>query len=105
MNLPSISDIPSSLEHLKKDATALGHEAVDLARERLVKPARRLAHDSRGHLEDAVDYVHDAADRTGKILAKNCGSMAGWIKANPFAAVGIAVFAGFVISSMTRRDR
>ncbi len=104
MNLPSISDIPSSLEHLRKDAAALGHEAADMAREKLMKPARRMARDSRGHIDDAVDYVHDAADRTGKILAKNCGSFAGWVKANPFAAVGIAVFAGFVLSSMTRRD-
>ena len=104
MNKPSIPEIPS-LKALKKDALALGEEAAELAREHVLRPAQNLVRDSRGQLEAAGERLHDEAAVAEDVLSEQRDRLAAWISAHPFAAVGLAVGAGVLLSELLRDRR
>jgi ElaB/YqjD/DUF883 family membrane-anchored ribosome-binding protein len=104
MSKPSISELPS-LDALKKDVIALGHEAADLARERVLRPAQDLVHESRGHLGEAGERLKDEAEGAEEALRVQRDRLADWIVAHPFAAVGLAVGAGVLLGELLRDRR
>ena len=104
MSKPSITELPS-LEALKKDAIALGHEAADMARDRVLRPAQELVRDSRQHMDAAGERLKDEAADAEAALRVQRDRAAEWIAAHPFAAVGLAVGAGVLLSELLRDRR
>jgi ElaB/YqjD/DUF883 family membrane-anchored ribosome-binding protein len=104
MSVPSHPDLPS-LQALREDVIALGHEAAELARERLLRPARDLAHDSQRQVEAAGERVADEVEQAGDLLRAERDLAAGWIQKNPWAAVGLAFGAGVILSELCRGRR
>jgi ElaB/YqjD/DUF883 family membrane-anchored ribosome-binding protein len=104
-----ISDHLPSLNSLKEDARALGHEAADLARDRVLQPARQLATDARQQFAERGDRLNtqltDVASEAEVLIRENRDRAAAWISANPFAAFGLAVGAGLVLSALLRSRR
>lgn len=94
---------PSTAETLKKDCRTLADDAMKTARH-MVDPAldaaqrargyaREAMHDAQGrinrHLTEAERFAGEQYDRTGR-----------WVSAHPFKAVGIALAAGLLLSSL-----
>ena len=104
MSVPSHPDLPS-LQALREDVIALGHEAAELARERLLRPARDLAQDSQRQVEAAGERVADGVEQAGDLLWAERDLAAGWIRKNPWAAVGLAFGAGVILSELYRSRR
>ena len=108
MSVPSHPDLPS-LQALREDVIALGHEAAELARERLLRPAqdlaRDLAQDSQRQVEAAGERVADGVEQAGDLLCAERDLAAGWIQKNPWAAVGLAFGAGVILSELYRGRR
>lgn len=104
MSKPTISDLPS-LDALKKDAIALGHEAADLARDRVLRPAQDLVRDSREQLGVAGERLKDGAAGTEEALRVQRDRLTDWIAAHPLAAVGLAVGVGVLLSEVLRDRR
>jgi ElaB/YqjD/DUF883 family membrane-anchored ribosome-binding protein len=104
MSVPSHPDLPS-LQALREDVIALGHEAAELARERLLRPARDLAQDSQRQVEAAGERVADGVEQAGDLLWAERDLAAGWIRKNPWAAVGLAFGAGVILSELYRGRR
>jgi ElaB/YqjD/DUF883 family membrane-anchored ribosome-binding protein len=104
MNKPSLSELPS-LHALKEDAVALGQEAADLARERVLRPAQDLVRDSRKQLDAAGERLKDGAAGTEEAILVERDRVAAWIAEHPFAAVGLAVGAGVLLSELLRDRR
>ncbi len=108
MSVPSHPDLPS-LQALREDVIALGHEAAELARERLLRPARDLARDlaqdSQRQVEAAGERVADGVEQAGDLLCAERDLAAGWIQKNPWAAVGLAFGAGVILSELYRGRR
>lgn len=108
MNTPAFSDLPS-LENLKEDARALGREAADLAREKVLRPAQDLVRDSREQLGEAASRVSgqlgDASASAEELLLAQKDRASDWIKANPLTAVGLAVGAGLLLGALLRDRR
>jgi ElaB/YqjD/DUF883 family membrane-anchored ribosome-binding protein len=88
----SQSAVPS-LQSLKEEAEKFRDEAAELAAKRLVRPARRLAREAR-------EALGEGAEKTEETLVLQRERAAAWIAAHPFAAVGIALGAGFVLSRL-----
>lgn len=84
---------------------ALGHEAAELARERLLRPAQDLVRDSRKQLDEAGERLRDEAAGTEEALLVQRDRVAAWIADHPFAAVGLAVGAGVLLSELLRDRR
>lgn len=108
MNTPTLSDLPS-LDALKEDARALGREAADLAREKVLRPAQDLVRDSREQFSDAASrvggQVSDATASAEELLLDQKERATEWIKANPLTAVGLAVGAGLLLGALLRDRR
>lgn len=104
MNHPLVSDLPS-LEALKKDAIALGQEAAELARERVLRPAQDLVRESRHEVEAAGERLKEGAAEAGEALRDERERAAGWIAGHPFLAVGLAFGAGVLLSELLRDRR
>jgi ElaB/YqjD/DUF883 family membrane-anchored ribosome-binding protein len=82
-----------SIDSLKKEARALGHEAADLAEKKIVRPVRQLA-------SDACDAASEGSECTQKMFREQRHRASEWIADNPFAAIGLALGAGLVLSSL-----
>ena len=80
-------------------------EAAELARERLLRPARDLAQDSQRQVEAAGERVADGVEQAGDLLWAERDLAAGWIQKNPWAAVGLAFGAGVILSELYRSRR
>jgi ElaB/YqjD/DUF883 family membrane-anchored ribosome-binding protein len=108
MSVPSHPDLPS-LQALREDVIALGHEAAELARERLLRPAqdlaRDLAQDSQRQVEETGERVADGVEQVGDILLVERDLAASWIQKNPWAAVGLAFGAGLILNELWRSRR
>ena len=112
MSVPSHPDLPS-LQALREDVIALGHEAAELARERLLRPAqdlaqdlaRDLAQDSQRQVEETGERVADGVEQVGDILLAERDLAASWIQKNPWAAVGLAFGAGLILNELWRSRR
>lgn len=104
MSKPTITELPS-LDALKKDAIALGQEAAQVARERVLRPAQELVRDSREHMDAAGERLKDEAADAETALRVQRDRAADWISAHPFAAVGLAVGAGVLLSELLRDRR
>jgi ElaB/YqjD/DUF883 family membrane-anchored ribosome-binding protein len=87
-----------SVDTLKGEARALKDEAAELAEQKILRPARRLA-------RDASDAVSDGSECTQEMLRMQRRRAADWIAENPFAAVGIALGVGLLLSSLLRDRR
>jgi len=87
-----------SVDTLKREAHALKDEAAELAEQKILRPARRLA-------RDACDAVSDGSECTQEMLRVQGRRTSDWIAQNPFAAVGIALGAGLLLSSLLRSRR
>ena len=86
------------MDTLKREARSLGNEAADYAEKNILRPARRFARDAR-------DAVSEGSECTEKMFHEQKGRASDWIAANPFAAVGIALGAGLLLSSLLRNRR
>jgi ElaB/YqjD/DUF883 family membrane-anchored ribosome-binding protein len=104
MNKPIISDLPS-LDALKKDALALGQEAADLARERVLRPAQDLVRDSRHDLDAAGERLREGAAEAEAALRAERDRAADWISEHPFLAAGLAFGAGVLLGELLRSRR
>ena len=83
----------------------MGHEAAELARERLLRPARDLAQDSQRQVEAAGERVADGVEQAGDLLGAERDLAAGWIRKNPWAAVGLAFGVGVILNELYRSRR
>ena len=104
MSKPSITELPS-LEALKKDAIALGQEAAEMARDRVLRPAQELVRDSRHQMDAAGERLKGEAADAEAALKVQRDRAADWIAAHPFAAVGLALGAGVLLSELLRDRR
>lgn len=104
MSKPIISDLPS-LEALKKDAISLGHEAAELARERVLRPAQDLMRESRHEMDAAGERLKEGAAGAEEVLRAERDRAASWIAEHPFMAVGLALGAGMLLSELLRDRR
>lgn len=86
-----------SLQALEQDVRALGHEAAELAREKLIRPATEKLNESKATLDSVLTD-------TEALLAEQRDKAADWIARHPFTAIGLAVGAGMLLSSLLRRD-
>jgi len=126
MHDPKFSDAPAVGNNLKADVHTLSEDAAKMAhdhlveplRERIIEPVASLANDARNALTEGVKQAQDAITEkfagTSKALAETMAQtqeiatrqrerVGGWIAANPFAAVGIALIIGAVLTSIGRR--
>ena len=87
-----------SVDTLKREAGALKDEAAELAEQKILRPARQLARDAR-------DAVSDGSECTQEMLRLQRRRASDWIAENPFAAVGIALGVGLLLSSLLRNRR
>jgi ElaB/YqjD/DUF883 family membrane-anchored ribosome-binding protein len=87
-----------SVDTLKREGRALTDEAAKLAEQKILRPARRLA-------RDACEAVSDGSECTQEMLRVQRRRASDWIADNPFAAVGIALGVGLLLSSLLRDRR
>ena len=104
MSQPSLTDLPS-LHALKDDAMALGEEAAELARERILRPVQERVRESREQLGEAGQGLKEGAEKAEEVLLAEGERAALWIKEHPWAAVGLAFGAGVVLSELWRTRR
>jgi ElaB/YqjD/DUF883 family membrane-anchored ribosome-binding protein len=104
MSKPTIADLPS-LEALKKDAVALGHEAADLAREHVLRPAQDLVRESRHQFDTAGERLKEGAAEAEEVLRVERDRAVDWISEHPFTAIGLAFGAGVLLSELLRDRR
>jgi len=108
MSQPSLTDLPS-LHALKDDAIALGQEAAELARERILRPVQERVRESRGQLGEqlgeAGQGLKEGAEKAEEVLLAEGERAALWIKEHPWAAVGLAFGAGVLLSELWRTRR
>jgi ElaB/YqjD/DUF883 family membrane-anchored ribosome-binding protein len=104
MTKPNISDLPS-IEALKKDAISLGHEAAELARERVLRPAQDLVRESRHGMDAAGERLKEGAAEAEEVLRFERDRAVDWISEHPFMAVGLAFGAGVLLSELLRDRR
>ncbi len=90
------SKLPS-LQALEQDVRALGHEAADLAREKIIQPAADALADSKASLDSVLTDAET-------VLAEQRDKAADWIARHPFTAIGLAVGAGLLLGSALRKD-
>lgn len=101
MTMPSASDLPS-LDSLKSDVRSLGHEAADLARDRLVRPAQDIAQQARERFREAGRGFSETTAQTEEVLLAQRDRATTWVSAHPLAAIGLAVGAGVLLSTLMR---
>lgn len=88
---------------LKKDCRNLTDDALKTARH-MMDPALDAAHRAGGYARDAM---HDAQERLKEQMTvaerfanEQFDRTGRWVSSNPFKAVGIALMAGLIISSL-----
>lgn len=95
-----------SIETLKRDVRTLANDTVKAAQNNIVQPAVEAAHRAGDYARQAV---RDSRERVNQQLAvaeryasQGYDRTTTWITANPLAAVGVALAAGLLISTLFR---
>jgi ElaB/YqjD/DUF883 family membrane-anchored ribosome-binding protein len=95
-----------SVETLKRDVRTLADDTVKMAQSRLVEPtmdaAQRMSEQARKALLQSRERMNEQLAVAEKYASRGYDQTTSWISANPFAAVGIAVGAGLLLSSLLR---
>jgi ElaB/YqjD/DUF883 family membrane-anchored ribosome-binding protein len=98
-----------SLDTLKADVQTLQSDAAGLARDRLFRPAADSARNAQEAFDETVKRTQDVLEnglaQTQETFNRQKDQAASWISANPFAAVGLAVLAGMLLSPIGRGHR
>ncbi len=124
------SNTPAA-ETLKRDARTLASDAMQAAKNHIVQPTVDAVHRAGDYAREAAgratDYAREAASRAGEYARetfrdsrKKVGQQLAaaeryasqgydrtttWISANPLAAVGVALVAGLLLSTLFRGSR
>jgi ElaB/YqjD/DUF883 family membrane-anchored ribosome-binding protein len=96
---PTVEDLKAQLDTVRKDMRIL----ADMARDRVGASAHELrsgAEMRAEHLSDEARRLLQDARARGEMAYGEAGEA---IRRNPFAAVGIALAAGWLIGTMLRR--
>lgn len=72
------------------------HEAVD----RLADKARPAVERMQGSVSGAADSMHTRADQLGELQEEWMESCRSAVREHPIASIGVAVFAGMLLSKM-----
>ncbi|HSI62065.1 MAG TPA: hypothetical protein VLE43_03075 [Candidatus Saccharimonadia bacterium] len=95
-----------SVETLKRDVRTLADDTVKMAQSRLVEPTReaaqRVSEQARKALDQSRERMNQQLAVAEKYASRGYDQTTTWIAANPLAAVGVAMAAGLLISSMFR---
>jgi ElaB/YqjD/DUF883 family membrane-anchored ribosome-binding protein len=95
-----------SAETLKRDARTLADDTMKMAQSRLVDPAMDAAHraseQARKALMQSRERMNEQLAVAEKYATRGYDQTTTWISANPLAAVGIAIGAGLLLSSIFR---
>jgi ElaB/YqjD/DUF883 family membrane-anchored ribosome-binding protein len=95
-----------SVETLKRDVRTLADDTVKMAQSRLVEPtvdaAHRMSEQARKALLQSRERMNQQLAVAERYASRGYDQTTTWISANPLAAVGVAMAAGLLISSMFR---
>ena len=95
-----------SVETLKRDARTLADDTMKMAQSRLVEPtmdaAHRASEQARKALQQSRERMNEQLAVAEKYAARGYDQTTSWISANPLAAVGVAIGAGLLLSSVFR---
>lgn len=95
-----------SVESLKRDVRSFADDTVKMAQSRLVEPtmdaAHRMSEQARKALHQSRERMNEQLAVAEKYAARGYDQTTTWISANPLAAVGVAMAAGLLLSSIFR---
>lgn len=99
----------ANFDTIRNDVRTLTDDTVKAARSHVVDPTLEAAHRAS---EMAKKAIHDSREKMNEQMAiaeryasQGYDRTTTWISANPLAAVGVAMAAGLLISSMFRTSR
>lgn len=95
-----------SAETLKRDVRSFADETLKTAQSRIVEPAmdaaQRASEQARKALSQSRERMNEQLAVAEKYASRGYDQTSAWISANPLAAVGIAMGAGLLLSSIFR---
>lgn len=102
----SLFNSGANVETLRRDVRTLTDDTVKAARSHIVDPTLEAAHRAsemaRQAIQDSREKMNHQMVLAERYASQGYDRTTNWISANPLAAVGVAMAAGLLISSMFR---